>query len=117
MGCRIQVCGDSGRIGVEGIRPRASAARSGMETRSVGCVWSETVVQVSARRENSQRWPPWSGTRQGRVAKAARKCSALGNARARRVIVFEPLDGDPAPVLEDPGEGDGNEDSDEPGKA
>ncbi|KAH9015363.1 P-loop containing nucleoside triphosphate hydrolase protein [Lactarius hengduanensis] len=33
---------------------------------------------------------------------------------ARRVMVFEPLDGDPAPELEDPGEGDGNEDSDEP---
>ncbi|KAH8984765.1 hypothetical protein EDB86DRAFT_3246591 [Lactarius hatsudake] len=60
--------GDCRRVGVEGLRSRASAARSGEATRSlrVGLVASDRKWsrQASARRETLQRWPPESGTRQ-----------------------------------------------------
>ncbi|KAH9159641.1 hypothetical protein EDB89DRAFT_2249799 [Lactarius sanguifluus] len=89
--CRIGVRGDCGRVWVEGLKPRASAATSGERTVSAGRRWSETVAHASARRETSYGWPPGSETRRDRVTKAARECGTLrtrgnkqGKAKTRR---------------------------------
>ncbi|KAH9039756.1 hypothetical protein EDB84DRAFT_1560054 [Lactarius hengduanensis] len=54
---RMRVRGGRGRVGVEGLEPRASAARLGEEVRSVGREQSETVAHASARRETWYGWP------------------------------------------------------------
>ncbi|KAH9171097.1 hypothetical protein EDB89DRAFT_1907276 [Lactarius sanguifluus] len=79
--CQIWVRDDCGHVGIEGLEPRASAARSGMETGLVGRRWSEVVAHTSAWRETSYRWPSGSGTCRAGVAKAARKCGTLEHAR------------------------------------
>ncbi|KAH9014738.1 hypothetical protein EDB84DRAFT_1443724 [Lactarius hengduanensis] len=60
---RMRVRGGRGRVGVEGLEPRASAARLGEEVRSVGHEQSETVAHTSARRETSYIWLLRLGTR------------------------------------------------------
>ncbi|KAH9069432.1 hypothetical protein EDB83DRAFT_2314455 [Lactarius deliciosus] len=72
--CRVCVRGHCGRLLIEGLKPRASAARSGRETGSGGHEWSETVVHASARHETLHRWPPGLGMRRVRFPKAAREC-------------------------------------------
>ncbi|KAH9012850.1 hypothetical protein EDB83DRAFT_323676 [Lactarius deliciosus] len=91
--CRMWVRGDPGRVGVEMLKLRASAARSGTGMGSVGCRWSETVAHASARRKTSYEWPPGSGTRWVRVAKAARECGVLGNARDERTSLSSKIRG------------------------
>ncbi|KAH9164778.1 hypothetical protein EDB89DRAFT_1911927 [Lactarius sanguifluus] len=76
--CRIWVRGGHGRVGVEGLESRASAATSGEGTVSAGRRWSEMVAHASARRETLYGWPPGSGTCRERVTKAARECGTLG---------------------------------------
>ncbi|KAH9005509.1 hypothetical protein EDB86DRAFT_2825146 [Lactarius hatsudake] len=91
--CRMWVRGDPGRVGVEMLKLRASAARSGTRMGSVGRRWSETVAHASARRKTSHEWPLGSGTRWVRVAKAARKCGVLGNARDERTSLSSKIRG------------------------
>ncbi|KAH8983083.1 hypothetical protein EDB86DRAFT_3247103 [Lactarius hatsudake] len=91
--CRMWVRGDPGRVGVEMLKLRASAARSGTGMGSVGRRWSKTVAHASARRKTSHEWPLGSGTRWVRVAKAARKCGVLGNARDERTSLSSKIRG------------------------
>ncbi|KAH9177350.1 hypothetical protein EDB89DRAFT_1537789 [Lactarius sanguifluus] len=79
--CRRWVRGDCGHVGIEGLEPRASAATSGTETGLVGRRWLEVVAHASAWRKTSHRWPSGSGMCRAGVAKAARKCGTLENAR------------------------------------
>ncbi|KAH9179085.1 hypothetical protein EDB89DRAFT_1901137 [Lactarius sanguifluus] len=72
------VHGYRGRVGVEGLKLRVSAATSGGERGSVGRRWSETVVHASVWRKTPYRWPPGLGMRWVRVAKATRKCGMQG---------------------------------------
>ncbi|KAH9037123.1 hypothetical protein EDB85DRAFT_2273533 [Lactarius pseudohatsudake] len=62
--CRMQVGSGRRRICVKGLEPRASAAMSGGGTGS---------------HERLYKWPPGSGTRRVRFAKAAHKCGVMGS--------------------------------------
>ncbi|KAH9031481.1 hypothetical protein EDB84DRAFT_171641 [Lactarius hengduanensis] len=86
MSHRMKVRDDCGRVVVEEIKPRASAARSGMNMESVGRRWSKTVGHACAQCETSYVWPTKSGTRCRRKYKVARKCSKVWNKHGVRLV-------------------------------
>ncbi|KAH9037572.1 hypothetical protein EDB84DRAFT_1437408 [Lactarius hengduanensis] len=91
---RMRVRGGRGRVTVEGLEPRASAARLGEEVRSVGREQSETVAHASARREtllrkegelDKHRGKGNAKTRKGESAQRARESGGpRGNAALRK---------------------------------
>ncbi|KAH9032002.1 hypothetical protein EDB85DRAFT_1890855 [Lactarius pseudohatsudake] len=94
---RMRIRGGRGRVGVEGLEPRASAAMSGEGARSVDREWSQMVAHASARRETSYEWPPGSESKLGngvhyinrgkweteRSESAAKRASAQQSAQVR----------------------------------
>ncbi|KAH9160774.1 hypothetical protein EDB89DRAFT_1914413 [Lactarius sanguifluus] len=78
-------------VGVKGLGPHASAAMSEWEwwaawtpTGSSGCQQLRTLLRDA---KTSHRRPPGSGMHRVRVAKAARECGTLGNARGSKVVI------------------------------